>query len=91
MVRGISAERGQLLVSIVLLSLLATLAIAQTKADEAAIRKVLEDEVTTWNRGDADGYSRHFAVDGAITSGVGERRQRLEDHRVPQRRYKNPE
>jgi uncharacterized protein (TIGR02246 family) len=59
------------IVSILLLSLLATLVSAQTKTDEAPIRKILEDEVTTWNRGDADGYSRHFAVDGTFTNVQG--------------------
>ncbi|HMK28169.1 MAG TPA: SgcJ/EcaC family oxidoreductase, partial [Terriglobales bacterium] len=57
--------------SIVLLSLVATLVNAQTNTDEAAIRKILEEEVTTWNRGDADGYSRNFAADGTFTNVQG--------------------
>jgi uncharacterized protein (TIGR02246 family) len=57
--------------SIVLLSLLTTLVNAQTKPDETAIRKILEEEVTTWNRGDTDGYSRHFATEGTFTNVQG--------------------
>jgi uncharacterized protein (TIGR02246 family) len=62
---------GMKITSIVLLSLFATLTNAQTKADEAAIRKILEEEVTTWNQGDTDGYSRHFAADGTFTNVQG--------------------
>ena len=57
--------------SIVLLSLVATLVNAQTKTDEAAIRKILEEEVTMWDRGDADGYSRNFAANGTFTNVQG--------------------
>ena len=57
--------------SIVLLSLLTTLVNAQTKSDETAIRKILEEEVTTWNRGDTGGYSRHFATEGTFTNVQG--------------------
>jgi len=41
---------------------------AQTSADEAAIRKIVEDETATWNKGDAVGYSRHFAAAGTFTN-----------------------
>jgi len=57
--------------SILLLSLLTSLVNAQTKPDETAIRKILEEEVTTWNRGDTDGYSRHFATEGTFTNVQG--------------------
>ena len=57
--------------SIVLLSLLTSLVNAQTKPDEAAIRKILEEEVTAWNRGDTDAYSRHFATEGTFTNVQG--------------------
>ena len=57
--------------SILLLSLLTSLVNAQTKPDETAIRKILEEEVTTWNRSDADGYSRHFATEGTFTNVQG--------------------
>src|SRR5882724_11754774 len=43
-------------------------ATAQSKPDEGAIRKILDDEITTWNQGDADGYSKHFAADGTFTN-----------------------
>jgi uncharacterized protein (TIGR02246 family) len=62
---------GMKIASIVLLSLFATLVNAQTKPDETAIRKILEEEVNTWNRGDADGYSRHFAAEGTFTNVQG--------------------
>jgi len=37
-------------------------------ADETAIRKIIQDEVADWNRGDAAGYSRQFATDGTFTN-----------------------
>jgi len=36
--------------------------------DEATIRNILQEEVATWNKGDADGYSRHFAADVTFTN-----------------------
>jgi uncharacterized protein (TIGR02246 family) len=62
---------GMKIASIVLLSLLASLVDAQTSPNETAIRKILEEEVTTWNRGDTDGYSRHFATEGTFTNVQG--------------------
>jgi uncharacterized protein (TIGR02246 family) len=44
---------------------------AQSKADENAIHSILDDEITTWNHGDTDGYSRHFAADGTFTNVMG--------------------
>ena len=41
---------------------------AQNNPDETAIRQILDSEVTTWNKGDTDGYSRHFAADGTFTN-----------------------
>lgn len=41
---------------------------AQHSPDETAIRRILDNEVATWNRGDADGYSRDFATDGTFTN-----------------------
>lgn len=38
-----------------------------TTADETAIRKLIQDEVAAWNRGDATAYSRQFATDGRFT------------------------
>ena len=37
-------------------------------ADESAIRKIIQDEVAAWNRGDAEAYSRQFATDGTFTN-----------------------
>jgi uncharacterized protein (TIGR02246 family) len=39
-----------------------------TTVDETAIRKVVQDEVAAWNRGDATAYSSHFASDGTFTN-----------------------
>jgi uncharacterized protein (TIGR02246 family) len=36
--------------------------------DETAIRKIIQDEVAAWNRGDATAYSRQFAADGTFTN-----------------------
>src|ERR1700694_3804897 len=33
-------------------------------ADEQYIRQILSEQVEAWNRGDAVGFSRHFAADG---------------------------
>ena len=44
---------------------------AQSKPNEDAIRKILDDEITTWNQGDADGYSKDFAADGTFTNVMG--------------------
>lgn len=44
---------------------------AQNSPDETAIRQILDNEVATWNKGDTDGYSRHFAADGTFTNIVG--------------------
>jgi uncharacterized protein (TIGR02246 family) len=41
---------------------------AQNNPDETAIRQILDSEVTTWNKGDTEGYSRHFAADGSFTN-----------------------
>jgi len=41
---------------------------AQTNPDETAIRQILDSEVASWNKGDTDSYSRHFAADGTFTN-----------------------
>ncbi|HZP04624.1 MAG TPA: SgcJ/EcaC family oxidoreductase [Terracidiphilus sp.] len=43
-------------------------AAAQVKSDEAAIRGILDEEIATWNRGDAEGYAKHFAANGTFTN-----------------------
>jgi uncharacterized protein (TIGR02246 family) len=41
---------------------------AQPAPDEAAIRRIVDNQVTTWNVGDAVGYSRDFAATGTFTN-----------------------
>jgi len=41
---------------------------AQPSPDEAALRNIINDEVETWNKGDAAGYSKHFAAVGTFTN-----------------------
>lgn len=41
---------------------------AQTPSDQAAVRKIVQDEITTWNKGDAVGYSKDFATRGTFTN-----------------------
>ena len=41
---------------------------AQNNPEETAIRRILDNEVATWNKGDTDGYSRDFAADGTFTN-----------------------
>ncbi|MCI0353195.1 MAG: SgcJ/EcaC family oxidoreductase [Acidobacteriales bacterium] len=36
--------------------------------DEAAIRRILQDEVEAWNKGDVEAYSRHVAADVTFTN-----------------------
>ena len=48
--------------------LLATTSLAQGISDEKAIRKILDEEVAAWNKGDAQTYSRHFAKNGTFTN-----------------------
>jgi uncharacterized protein (TIGR02246 family) len=57
--------------AILLVLLAGMVAAAQSKPDEDAIRKILDDEIATWNQGDTDGYSRHFAADGTFTNVPG--------------------
>ena len=41
---------------------------AQQHPDESAIRTILNQEVATWNAGDAIGYSRPFTADCTFTN-----------------------
>ena len=54
-------------IAFVIVLLAAAAAGAQSKSDGDAIRGILNDEIATWNQGDADGYSKHFAADGTLT------------------------
>src|SRR5579859_3830262 len=58
-----------LAIAIVLLA--GVVAAAQSKPAENAIRGILDQEITTWAHGDADGYSKHFAADGTFTNVLG--------------------
>jgi hypothetical protein len=54
--------------AIVIVLLTGVVAAGQSKPDEEAISSILDDEITTWNQGDTDGYSKHFAADGTFTN-----------------------
>lgn len=54
------------------IGLLAARLDAQTAPDEAAVRGIVQDEITAWNQGDAVAYSRHFAADGTFTNITGQ-------------------
>ena len=58
-------------IAIIIVLLAGVIAAAQSKPDEGAIRKILDDEITTWNQGDTDGYAKHFAADGTFTNVMG--------------------
>jgi uncharacterized protein (TIGR02246 family) len=44
---------------------------AQTVSDEAAVRRIIQDEGIAWNKGDAEAYARYFATDGTFTNLLG--------------------
>jgi uncharacterized protein (TIGR02246 family) len=55
------------------IALVATIAaMSQPASDEIAIRKIIQEEITAWNAGDAVAYSRHFASDGTFTNVRGQ-------------------
>jgi len=58
-------------IAILILLLAGVGSAAQSKPDENAIRTILDDEITTWNQGDTDGYAQHFAADGTFTNVMG--------------------
>ncbi len=45
-----------------------TAAFCQAAEPEEYIRGIVRDQEVAWNQGDAEGYSRHFAVDGTFTN-----------------------
>jgi uncharacterized protein (TIGR02246 family) len=53
------------------LSILAPGAFSAGPDDEAAIRKIIDDEVAAWNAGDAKAYAGHFAEGGTFTNIYG--------------------
>jgi uncharacterized protein (TIGR02246 family) len=44
----------------------------QNSPDEAAVRKIIQEEITAWNAGDAVAYAGHFAEDGTFTNVKGQ-------------------
>ncbi len=56
---------------ILIMPFFVTISAAQSGPDEAAIRSILQEEVTAWNKGDAQTYSQHFAADGTFTNILG--------------------
>jgi uncharacterized protein (TIGR02246 family) len=44
---------------------------AQNTSDTAAILNIINEETVSWNKGDAETYSRHFAKDGTFTNILG--------------------
>jgi uncharacterized protein (TIGR02246 family) len=53
------------------LVLVSTMLFAQGRTDEMAVRKIIQDQVTAWNKGDAEAYSQRFATDGTFTNILG--------------------
>ena len=41
---------------------------AQHNADSLAILSIIQEEVSSWNIGDADTYSKHFSENGTFTN-----------------------
>ncbi len=57
---------------IIILTCLFTIsALPQNQDDEAAIRKIVQDEITAWNKEDAVAYGRNFAESGTFTNLLG--------------------
>src|SRR5262249_26554884 len=48
-----------------------SIALAQTSSDEAAVKKIIQDQVVAWNKGDAQAFARDFADDGTFTNLLG--------------------
>lgn len=44
---------------------------AASPADEAAVRKIVDEQVAAWNAGDGKAYSVHFAPEGSFTNIFG--------------------
>ena len=49
----------------------ATVVHGQGDKNEAAIQSILQEEITGWNKGDAELYSSHFATEGTFTNILG--------------------
>lgn len=44
---------------------------AQNTSDTTTILNIIKEETISWNKGDAETYSRHFAEDGTFTNIIG--------------------
>ena len=44
---------------------------AQNTSDTSTILNIIQEETFSWNKGDAETYSRHFAEDGTFTNILG--------------------
>jgi uncharacterized protein (TIGR02246 family) len=49
----------------------ATIVFSQKSSDTTAIQNIIQEEIISWNKGDAETYSRHFATDGTFTNILG--------------------
>ena len=65
----------QILIFIVQLIFLITLPVISTfpqnQIDETAIRQIVQEEITAWNKGNAVEYGEHFAKEGTFTNILG--------------------
>ena len=57
-----------IIIATTFLTLLATTTNAQHNADSTTIQSILQEEVASWNSGDAATYSKHFAENGTFTN-----------------------
>lgn len=53
------------------LVLFLTKGFGQSKSDTLAIQNILQEEEVSWNNGNAETYSKHFAADGTFTNILG--------------------
>lgn len=58
-------------VLVLTLMLLSPMLFAQAGSDDLAVRQIVHEQVSAWNKGDAEAYSRHFAADGTFTNILG--------------------
>lgn len=59
------------IISILVMLQSTTIVFAQNTSDTTAIQNIIQEEIISWNKGDAETYSRHFAVDGTFTNILG--------------------
>ena len=59
------------LAAILVMMQFTTIIRAQSISDTTAIQNILREEIVSWNNGDAETYSKHFATDGTFTNILG--------------------